>query len=179
MKQRMDRIGEVVPQEIPDDPQSRIPCTVFSHPAGGMVIAPATGKDAADWRFIADTIRPARELYTAIEEGTRRHRVFKAKLLVGHEVSPAALAAFMDGLITFTAILPHVRPGSAEAAVAAIRPDGVEVELTCCLDVRTTDDERADRTALMLDVPRLADRIRIRLDGQASAAVPTLDAAAA
>jgi len=111
--------------------------------------------------------------------GTRRHRVFKAKLLVGHDTSPAVLAAFMDGLVGLTAEVPHVRPGSAKVGVAAIGPDGVEVELTCCLDVRIADDEREDRTALMLGTLRLADRMRVRLGDQAPAAVSTLAAVAA
>ena len=62
----MDRIGQVVPQEVPDDPGSRVPYTVFAHPAGSMVLAPdAEGKS---WRFDADTVRTAREVYTAIED---------------------------------------------------------------------------------------------------------------
>jgi len=367
LNEAMDRIGQVVPQEIPDDPQGRMPYTVFSHPAGAMVLAPAPafGKDAAAWRFDKDTIHSARKLYTAIEDmpeveggalpdapstymrlrrwirdvspglftrvgpleawqgvgvlallagsfaiawpgasrraestvgtldeivvvlvmgalklllltgglmfiaqalslpyegvlaglgglavafasketlsnvfgagipvadrpfrrgdwieageakgtvenvgirstrirtgddsllvvpngkladatvnnlGTRRHWVFKAKLPVGHDTAPAVLVAFMDGLVGLTAEVPHVRTGSAKVGMAAIGPDGVEVELTCCLDVRTADDERVDRTALMLDALRLADRMRVRLGDQAPAAVSTLAAVAA
>lgn len=333
LNEAMDRIGQVVPQEIPDDPQSRLPYTVFSHPAGAMVLTPASsasGNEAVGWRFSADTVRSARELYTAIEDmpeveggtlpdvpssymrlrrwvrdvspslftrvgpveawqglgvlalltasfavafavgwfvlailrwavggrqvmaerefrwplrlalafllyhfavdrpfrrgdwieageakgtvehvgirstrirtgddsllvvpngkladatvnnlGTRRHRVFKAKLLVGHDTLATALAAFMDGLVALTTSLPHVRPGSAKVGVTSIGPDGVEVELTCCLDVRTTDDERADRTALMLEVLRLVDWMRIRLGDQAPVATPALGVVAA
>ncbi len=73
LNEAMDRIGQsqIVPQEISDDPQSRVPYTVFSHPAGSMVLAPALpgpGSEAAGWRFNADTVRSARELYTAIED---------------------------------------------------------------------------------------------------------------
>ena len=56
-------------------------------------------------------------------------------------------------------------------------PDGVEVDLSCCLNVRSAADERAARTALMLDVLRLADRMRVRLGDMAST-VPALGAAA-
>ena len=67
----LDRIGLSVPQEIPDDPTSRVPYTVFSHPAGSMVLGPTNPAGAAnggDWRFTADTVRSARDLYTAIED---------------------------------------------------------------------------------------------------------------
>ncbi len=67
----LDRIGLTVPQEIPDDPASRFPYTVFSHPAGSMVLAPTNAAGAAEgagWRFTADTIGTARDLYTAIED---------------------------------------------------------------------------------------------------------------
>ncbi len=39
----LDRMGQVVPQEIPDDPESRVPYVVFSHPAGRVVLAPGGG----------------------------------------------------------------------------------------------------------------------------------------
>jgi len=66
LNETMDRIGQVVPQEIPDDLQSRVPYTVFSHPAGTMVLAP--GNEASGWRLTADMVGAARELYTAIED---------------------------------------------------------------------------------------------------------------
>ncbi len=111
--------------------------------------------------------------------GTRRHRVFKAKLLVTHPIAPNALAAFMDGLLALTTEVPHVRPGSAAAGVTSIGPDGVGIELSCFLDVRTLDDERTDRTALMLGVLRLADRMRVRLCPQDPNPAAALEAVAA
>lgn len=71
MNETIDRIGQILPQEIPDDPQNRIPYVIFSHPAGTMVLAPTNPAGAADgagWRFTADTVRSARDLYTAIED---------------------------------------------------------------------------------------------------------------
>ena len=62
----LDRVGSVVPQEIPDDPASRVPYLVFSHPAGRVAIAPVPG--TRDWRFTADTVRTARALFTAVED---------------------------------------------------------------------------------------------------------------
>lgn len=62
----MDRLGKIVPQEVPDDPASRLPHTVFMHPAGTVALAP--GPEATGWRFTTETVRAARELYTAIED---------------------------------------------------------------------------------------------------------------
>jgi MscS family membrane protein len=95
--------------------------------------------------------------------GTRRHRVTKAKLLVAHGTGADQLAAFMAGLAALVLDVPHVQPGSVQVGVASITPDGIEVEVSCCLDVRSAADERADKTALMLGVLRLADRMRVRL----------------
>lgn len=111
--------------------------------------------------------------------GTRRHRVFKAKLLVTYATVPDVLAAFMDGLMALATGIPHVQPGSAKVGVASIGPDGVEVELTCFFNVRTSDEERADRTTLMLDVLRLAKRMRVRLSEQEPPAASTLEAVTA
>ena len=110
--------------------------------------------------------------------GTRRHRVAKAKLLVLHGTGPDHLAAFMDGLQALVADVPHVQPGSAQVGLASITPDGIEVEVACRLNVRSAADERAGRTALMLGVLRLADRMRVRL-GDTDTAPPAVGAAAA
>lgn len=64
----LKRIGPIIPQEIPNDPASREPFLVFSHPAGRIVLAPAGEGDAARWRFSAETVRGARDLYAAIED---------------------------------------------------------------------------------------------------------------
>ena len=62
----LDRVGSVVPQEIPDDPGSRVPYLVFSHPAGRVTIGPVVG--GTTWQFTADTVRSARDLFTAVED---------------------------------------------------------------------------------------------------------------
>lgn len=98
--------------------------------------------------------------------GTRRHRVAKAKLLVAHGTSPDQLADFMDGLAALVARIPEVQAGNVLVGVNAISPDGIEIDLSCRLDVRTLADERAIKTSLMLDVLRLAERLRIRLGDQ-------------
>jgi len=50
-----------------------------------------------------------------------------------------------------------------QVGVASITPAGIEIDIACSLDVRSATDERADKTALMLGVLRLADRMRVRL----------------
>ena len=62
----LDRVGSVVPQEIPDDPASQVPYLVFSHPAGKVEIAPSP--DGQGWKFTAETVRSARHLFTAVED---------------------------------------------------------------------------------------------------------------
>lgn len=111
--------------------------------------------------------------------GTRRHRVFKAALLVTQPAAPDTLAMFMDGLLALMNAAPHVRPDSAATGVTSIGPDGIGIELSCRLDVRTPDAERADRTALMLGVLRLADRMRVPLCQRDLMPASTLGAVAA
>ena len=66
----LDRVGSVVPQEIPDDPTSHVPYLVFSHPAGRVEIAPALGGAPGNqgWTFTADTVRSSRDLFAAVED---------------------------------------------------------------------------------------------------------------
>jgi len=63
----LSRVGAVVPQEVPDDPGSREPYLVVSHPDGQVVIAVSGSGDTASWRFDAQTVRRARDLFIAVE----------------------------------------------------------------------------------------------------------------
>ena len=93
-------------------------------------------------------------------------------LLVAHATTPDLLAAFTDKLVTATTVSSHVCPGSVSVGVTSIGPEEVDIELSCRLEVRNADDERADRTALMLDVLRLTDRMQVRLGDQDMIAKP-------
>lgn len=62
------RIGEVVLQEIPNDPESEVPYVHFAHPQGDIVIAPVETADGTKWQFTPDTLRTIRQLYTAAED---------------------------------------------------------------------------------------------------------------
>ncbi len=82
----LNRVGLVQPQEISDDPKNTEPFIVFSHPAGRVVIAPNGTGDAATWKFTADTVREARDLYVLVEDMPA----------VGGEKLPAPASLFFD-----------------------------------------------------------------------------------
>jgi len=58
LKEVIDRIGDVVPQEIPDDPTSFEPYTLFSHPAGRIVVAATGAGDKPSWKFDSTRCEP-------------------------------------------------------------------------------------------------------------------------
>jgi MscS family membrane protein len=68
LKEVLDRIGVIVPQEISDDPNSSEPYVAFSHPAGQIIIAAHGTGDKLSWKFSQDTVRSARDLYVAVED---------------------------------------------------------------------------------------------------------------
>lgn len=70
LKQIIDRIGYVIWQEIPDSPSRPTPYVHYRHPFGNVTIervADAEGK-ADRWRFSADTLKAAPEVFAAIQE---------------------------------------------------------------------------------------------------------------
>lgn len=67
LKRVLDRIGQIAPQEIPNDPADRQPYVHFDHPAGRIVIAPEGEGAATVWRFAPETVRSASALYAAVE----------------------------------------------------------------------------------------------------------------
>ncbi len=69
------RIGEVVFQEIPNDPGSLEPFVYFTHPAGDIVLAPTETDDGVQWQFTPETVRTVRALYAATENLPQAVRV--------------------------------------------------------------------------------------------------------
>ncbi len=67
LKLVLDRVQQIVPEEIPDDPDDRQPYVVFDHPAGQIVIAPITEGTETVWKFTPGTLRTIRSLYAAVE----------------------------------------------------------------------------------------------------------------
>ncbi|MFC3225755.1 mechanosensitive ion channel family protein [Marinibaculum pumilum] len=68
LDQVLARIGEVVLQEIPNDPDSETPYVHFMHPDGDIVIAPVESDDGQKWKFTPETLRSIRHLYAAAED---------------------------------------------------------------------------------------------------------------
>jgi len=66
----LDRSGFVIWQEIPDDPDRATPYEHYRHPAGSVVIARDATADgqSGPWRFTADTLRGAPDLFTAMQD---------------------------------------------------------------------------------------------------------------
>ena len=67
LKRAIDRVGQLAPQEIPNDPADRQPYVYFDHPAGKIVIAPTGPGNAPVWKFTAETVRTAAALFAATE----------------------------------------------------------------------------------------------------------------
>jgi len=66
LKHILDRVSLIIPQEIPDDPADHNPYVHFVHPAGRVVIAPIGDDQTAAWKFTADTVARARDIYADI-----------------------------------------------------------------------------------------------------------------
>lgn len=94
LKQIIDRIGFVIYQEIPNDPDQPDAYVHFRHGAGNIVIAPFTTDDGnTEWRFTADTLRSLRSLYTAIEDMPAVEGVYRVK----HPSAYFAIRSFLRG----------------------------------------------------------------------------------
>lgn len=69
LKHVLDRIGSVLYQEIPNNPDQHEAYVHFRHRLGNIVIAPfVTSGGATEWRFTGETLHHIRSLYAAIED---------------------------------------------------------------------------------------------------------------
>ncbi|NBB71569.1 MAG: mechanosensitive ion channel [Alphaproteobacteria bacterium] len=69
LKQVIDRVGYVLWQEIPDNPDRDGVYTHFIHPEGRIEIGPVTTEDGERiWQFTPATLAAARPLYIALED---------------------------------------------------------------------------------------------------------------
>jgi MscS family membrane protein len=68
LKMVIDRVGYILPQEIPDDPGNHAPYVHFEHPNGNIIIAPVEGEGRVVWQFSPETLRVIRAVYAAIDD---------------------------------------------------------------------------------------------------------------
>jgi MscS family membrane protein len=68
LKLVIDRVGYVLPQEIPDDSGNHAPYVHFEHPRGNIVIAPVDTGSGTIWQFTPDTLQSIRSVYAAIDD---------------------------------------------------------------------------------------------------------------
>jgi len=64
----LDRLSEIVYQEIPNDPKSKKPYVHFHHPLGNIVIAPYELDGKTRWQFTPETLETIEVLYDEMEE---------------------------------------------------------------------------------------------------------------
>lgn len=71
LRQVLDRIGYILWQEIPNDPNSRTPYVHFEHQEGSITVAPVDTGNGVIWQFTPDTLSSIRSLYAAMDEMPR------------------------------------------------------------------------------------------------------------
>ena len=64
----IDRISELVYQEIPNDPNSKKPYVYFHHPLGDIVIAPYEVEGKTTWQFTPETLNTIEVLFEEMED---------------------------------------------------------------------------------------------------------------
>jgi len=68
LRQVMGRLGFLIPQEIPDDPDQVEPYVHYSHAEGDIVVAPVRQADGATkWLFSRETLAASPAIYRAIQ----------------------------------------------------------------------------------------------------------------
>ena len=70
--------------------------------------------------------------------GTRRNHVVRAKLPVSYATTADQIVAFQSGVMELIAKTPHALPKSSRIIVSAFGLERIELELTVCLDGRTS-----------------------------------------
>ena len=103
--------------------------------------------------------------------GTRRHRLSKAKLLIGYGSTPKQLDEFIVGVRGILEATPEVVDRRTQIGVTNLSEKGIEADVTFYLDAPTLNDERRVNHSLLLQIISLADSLRLRL-GAADAAGP-------
>jgi len=109
----IDRISEVVYQEIPNDPKSKKPYVHFHHPLGNIVIAPYEVDGKTQWKFTPETLGTIEALYEEMEAVPLKVPIrmisendlyFKLKNLA-RSISPLLVEKFYDTALWQIALL--------------------------------------------------------------------------
>jgi small-conductance mechanosensitive channel len=102
--------------------------------------------------------------------GTRRHRLCDLKILLAYGTTSAQVDNFVSELSAVVASLPASVASRTLISVNAMTVDGIELGLTCYLDVATQADELSARTALNMGILRAAEKLGIVLGKRETAA---------
>ena len=68
LKRVLDRVGYIIWQEIPDDPNYPEAFVHFEHASGRVEISRTDMEGGAIWRFSPDTVSKIRDLYSAVQD---------------------------------------------------------------------------------------------------------------
>jgi MscS family membrane protein len=68
LKRVFDRIGYVIWQELPDDPDQQVPYVFYQHPLGTVTVARVKEGDETRWKLSRETLRSAPALLTALQD---------------------------------------------------------------------------------------------------------------
>ena len=100
----IDRISELLYQEIPNDPSSKKPYVYFHHPIGDIVIAPYEVEGKTKWQFTPETLRTIEALFEEMEDvpmqvPTRRisdNDLYFTLKNLAQSISPLLIKKFYD-----------------------------------------------------------------------------------
>jgi len=112
----IDRISELVYQEIPNDPKSKKPYVYFHHPLGDIVIAPYEVEGKTKWQFTPETLRTIEILFEEMEEVPiqvpsrmiRDNNIYFMLKNIAQSISPLLIKKFYDTAFWQIALLTLV-----------------------------------------------------------------------
>ena len=88
--------------------------------------------------------------------GARRYRLFRTKFAVGYGATPEQLEAFTLRLREMIDTHPSTAEEKTQVGIWELGDEGVAIDLVCYFRAETTEQERAARHQLLLQVMRLA-----------------------
>jgi small-conductance mechanosensitive channel len=98
-----------------------------------------------------------------INWGTRRHRLSRAKLLIGYSSTPKQLNKFIAWLEQLLGSIPEVVDDRTQIGVTSLSEWGVELVVTFYLNTSTAADERRVNNGVFLQMLAQADSLQLPL----------------